>query len=324
MTLLAYEPDPPAIEAFRLQLRAGGFSPLPLNGKRPLMEGWARLGDVTEHEIRRWTRIRPAETNTGVLTRTSPAFDIDILDPEAAEAVERLARERFEESGVFPVRFGKRLARKPLMASNANPAFLARAIEKHRPTVLIDEFDAMAAGDQAMAEALRGQLNSSFDRDGAKVGKCVPLPGGGYDEREFSTWAATWIAGIRKIPDTVEDRSVVLRLKRKLSSEKVARFRGRDGGELTVLKRKTIRFVADNEHRLRDIEPDMPEALNAAGDRATDAWEPLIAIADVAGGDWPQRARNAARLVDCRSICAGSKYAYRVGGAQTRLPAALS
>jgi hypothetical protein len=41
-----------------------------------------------------------------VLTRTSPAFDIDILDPEAAEAVERLARERFEESGVFPVRFG--------------------------------------------------------------------------------------------------------------------------------------------------------------------------------------------------------------------------
>ena len=673
MTALAHEPDPAAIEAFRLQLRAGGFSPLPLNGKRALMEGWARLGDATDHEIRRWTRTRSAETNTGVLTRTSPAFDIDILDPEAAEAVERLARERFEESGVFPVRFGnlpkrailfrcdepfekiavelvgpsgadgekleflangqqlvvdgihpdthrpyswqggrpgdisradlaltdreqaqalhdaavallirdfgyrpkaktkankatkgagqgdlmagwqidfanhdalaaltmkllksgmndgaavnflragvsgltnvdedrrarrlkeipamvasgrakledeaaprppapgsspgagsegttapwcdaerdtvvrlaegdsaaflararedpgfpfepaaitallrfakdrradwqrlraqlkaepkihlstleavmkadsangdsgddglpgrpitfeetepwpdpvdgaelltdiakaigkyvimddcqrdaaalgavfththdlrdtapiffvvaptkrcgktrmerviKRLARKPLMASNANPAFLARAIEKHRPTVLIDEFDAMAAGDQAMAEALRGQLNSSFDRDGAKVGKCVPLPGGGYDEREFSTWAATWIAGIRKIPDTVEDRSVVLRLKRKLSSEKVARFRGRDGAELTVLKRKIIRFVADNEQRLRDIEPDMPEALNAAGDRATDAWEPLIAIADVAGGDWPQRARNAALTI---------------------------
>ena len=41
----------------------------------------------------------------------------------------------------------------------------------------------------------------------------------------------------------------------------------------------------------------MPEALNAAGDRATDAWEPLIAIADVAGGDWPQRARNAALTI---------------------------
>jgi hypothetical protein len=188
----------------------------------------------------------------------------------------------------------KRLVPKPLMASNATPAFLARAIEKHRPTILIDEYDATAAGDQAMAETLRGQLNSSFDRDGAKIGKCVPLAGGGYDEREFSTWAATWIAGIKKIPETVEDRSVVLRLNRKLPGEKVARFRGKDGGELDILKRKVARFVIDNERRVRDIEPDMPEALSAAGDRAPDAWEPLVAIADVAGGAWPVRARNAA------------------------------
>jgi putative DNA primase/helicase len=188
----------------------------------------------------------------------------------------------------------KRLVPKPLMASSATPAFLARAIEKHRPTALIDEYDATAAGDQAMAETLRGQLNSSFDRDGAKVGKCVPLPGGGYDEREFSTWAPTWIAGIKKIPETVEDRSVVLRLKRKLPSEKVARFRAKDGGELDILRRKIARFVVDNEQRLRDIEPDMPEALSAAGDRAPDAWEPLAAIADVAGAAWPKRAPNAA------------------------------
>jgi putative DNA primase/helicase len=156
----------------------------------------------------------------------------------------------------------KRLVPKPLMASSASPAFLARAIEKHRPTILIDEYDATATGDQAMSETLRGQLNSSFDRDGAKIGKCVPLPGGGYDEREFSTWAATWIAGIKKIPETVEDRSVILRLKRKLPGEKVARFRAKDGGELAILKRKVARFVVDNEQRLRDIEPDMPEALS--------------------------------------------------------------
>ena len=29
-------------------------------------------------------------------------------------------------------------------------------------------------------------------------------------------------------------------------------------------------------------------------DRAADTWEPLIAIADLAGGDWPTRARTAA------------------------------
>ena len=189
------------------------------------------------------------------------------------------------------------------MASSATPAFLARLIEKHRPTVLIDEFDATVTGDQAMAETLRGQLNSSFDRDGAQVGKCVPLPGGGYEEREFSTWAPTWIAGIKKIPETVEDRSVVLRLKRKLPGEKVARFRGKDGGELSALRRKIARFVADNEQHLRDIEPNMPKSLNAAGDRAPDAWEPLVAIADVGGR----------RLAAARPECGGGAHRRRYG-----------
>jgi hypothetical protein len=188
----------------------------------------------------------------------------------------------------------KRAVPKPLMASGTSPAFLARVIEKHRPTVLIDEFDAAVKGDPAMAETLRGQLNSSFDRDGAKIGKCVPLPGGGYEEREFSTWAPTWIAGIKKIPETIEDRSIVLRLKRKLPGQKVRRLRGKDGGEFDILKRQIVRFVADNERRLREIEPQAPDALDAAGDRAADAWDPLFAIADVAGGAWPRRARAAA------------------------------
>jgi putative DNA primase/helicase len=188
----------------------------------------------------------------------------------------------------------KRLVPKPLMASSATPAFLARVIEKHRPTVLIDEFDATAAGDRAMAETLRGQLNSSFDRDGAKVGRCVPLPGGGYDEREYSTWAATWIASIKKIPDTVKDRGVVLQLKRKLPGQMVARFRGKDGGELNALRRKTARWVADNEQRLRDIEPSAPKELEAVSDRAADAWDPLFSISDTAGGEWPRRAREVA------------------------------
>jgi hypothetical protein len=188
----------------------------------------------------------------------------------------------------------KRAVPKPLMASGTTPAFLGRVIEKHRPTVLIDEFDAAVKGDPAMSETLRGQLNSSFDRDGARVGKCVPLPGGGYEEREFSTWAPTWIAGIKTIPETVEDRSIVLRLKRKLPGQKVSRLRGRDGGEFDTLRRKIARFVADHEQELRQIEPKAPAALDSAGDRVADAWEPLFAIADVAGGDWPRRARAAA------------------------------
>jgi hypothetical protein len=52
------------------------------------------------------TRITSA-LNTGILTRTAPTLDIDIASPEAAEAIEALARERFEERGHVLVRIGQ-------------------------------------------------------------------------------------------------------------------------------------------------------------------------------------------------------------------------
>ena len=160
--------------------------------------------------------------------------------------------------------------------------------------MLIDEYDAQAAGDKEMAESLRGQLNSSFNRRSAVVLKSVPLPGGGWDTRQFSTWAPTCVAGIGKQSETVEDRGVIIRLERKPRDVKVSRLRGKDGGELAVLARKLARFVVDNEHAIRNAEPEVPDALN---DRQQDAWTPLFTVADVAGGAWPDRARAAAKAL---------------------------
>jgi hypothetical protein len=109
--------------------------------------------------------------------------------------------------------------------------------------------------------------------------------------RKFSTWTATCVAGIGQVPDTVADRSIIIRLERKLHTQTVKRLRARDGGELHELARKIARFVADNEERLRRDQPDVPKELN---DRARDAWDPLLAIADIAGGDWPERGKRAA------------------------------
>lgn len=62
-------------------------------------------------------------------------------------------------------------------------------------------------------------------------------------------------------------------------------------------KRKIARFVADNETALRAIEPNPP--LPVDNDRARDMWEPLLAVADLIGDDWPERAREAGKaLVD--------------------------
>jgi Protein of unknown function (DUF3631) len=192
----------------------------------------------------------------------------------------------------------ERLVPRPLLVSGITAAFLERAIEAHRPTLLIDEYDALTSNDPALAEAARAQLNRSARRRGARVGKNVPLPGGGYESRLFSTWAPTVIAGIGKPPATIMDRAVPVDLKRKLSNEPVRPLRDRDGADLVVLARKIARFVDDNAEMLRKIEPTPPLAVN--NDRAKDMWEPLLAIADTAGGGWPRRAREAA-LALCRT-----------------------
>ena len=187
-----------------------------------------------------------------------------------------------------------RLVPRPQLTSGITAALLPRLVEKHRPTLFVDEYDSQAAGDREMAESLRGQLNSSFNKSSAAVLKLVPLPGGGWDERRFSTWAPTCVAGIGMVPDTVKDRSVVIRLLRKPLDAKVGRLRGRDGGDLLELARKAARFVNDNEQAIRSADPASPGALN---DRQADAWDPLLAIAEVAGGAWPERARKAAQAL---------------------------
>jgi putative DNA primase/helicase len=183
-----------------------------------------------------------------------------------------------------------RLVRRPLLSSSVSAPVLFRVIEDHQPTILIDEFDAQTSADKYMGEALRGVLNSGFNRAGARVLRSVAKDKS-WEPRAFSTWAAVALAGIGKVPATVADRSIVVTLQRKRISERVRRLRRRDGAELNDLARKIVRFVADCAGPLSAAEPKTPEGLN---DRAADAWEPLIAIADVAGGAWPRRAREAA------------------------------
>ena len=112
-------------EGVRRQLLEGGYCPLPLNGKIPVLKAWQKRQETTLDEIALWSRTHSAAENTGILTRLTPAFDIDIRDPDAAAAVENLVCERFEERGRFLVRFGARPKRAILFRTSTPFAKIA-------------------------------------------------------------------------------------------------------------------------------------------------------------------------------------------------------
>jgi hypothetical protein len=83
-------------------------------------------------------------------------------------------------------------------------------------------------------------------------------------------------------------------MQRKPRGAKVARCRRRDRAEFAGLRRQALRWATDNLERLRNASPKLPDVLN---DRAADNWEPLLAIAELAGDAWVLKARNAAKAL---------------------------
>ncbi len=177
-----------------------------------------------------------------------------------------------------------RLVHRPLTASNITPAALFRSIDAWRPTLLVDEADAFMKEN----EELRGLLNCGHTRDSAYI---VRVVGDDHTPTKFTVWGAKAIAGIGRLADTLMDRSITLELRRKLPHESVERLRYVEPGLFETLAAKLARFAGDHSESVRLARPELPPSLN---DRAQDNWEPLLAIADVAGGRWPSWARDAA------------------------------
>jgi hypothetical protein len=177
-----------------------------------------------------------------------------------------------------------RLACRPLTVSNIAPAALFRSLELWQPTLLIDEIDTFLSEH----EEARGILNAGFTRDSAFVIRCT---GDDHTPTPFNVWGAKALCGIGKIADTLQDRSIPLRLRRKLAGEETVKIRHADKSNFAELVGKLARFAIDNRESVRVARPAEIEGLN---DRANDCWEPLLAVAESAGGDWPGLARKAA------------------------------
>lgn len=221
-----------------------------------------------------------------VLTHLVAEFDY------APRLVIRSAEKRSGKSRLLEVIDA--LAYSPLRAVNATVAYIFRSLTADPPpTLLFDECDTIF-GSKKVAEnneELRGLLNAGFQR-GLTFGRTV---GPNHVTQEFATFAMAALAGIGRMPETIEDRGVVVKMKRRTPGEVVHPYRlGRDGPKLNKMRDRIAEWANEVRGEVHDEYPDLP-----VDDRAADLWEPLVRVADLAGGQWPKLAREAAEaLVD--------------------------
>jgi hypothetical protein len=173
----------------------------------------------------------------------------------------------------------QRLVNKALISSNISPASIYRVIEKWSPTLLVDEADTFLKDN----DELRGVINSGHTRSAAYVVRVNPVT---LEPERFSTFGPKVIAMIGRMPSTLEDRSIHIKMERRTRKEQVKPLRATPLSEFEILRCKLLRWVDDHKEMIAKIEPKIPECLN---DRAADNWLPLLAIAQATGSDWPTK-----------------------------------
>jgi hypothetical protein len=180
------------------------------------------------------------------------------------------------------------LADRACRSDGITAAALYRRIDRLAPSMLMDEMDTRLHGESG--ELLRGVLNSGFCR-GGRITICV---GDDHEERNFRTFCPKVLSGIGRLWDTVQSRSITIRMEKasRAELEQLTRLRRDRIGRITEpLRRKFTRWASDAREDLNDADPDVPDVLEG---RQADVWRPLLAIADAVGGPWVETARAAA------------------------------
>ncbi|MGJ5754826.1 uncharacterized protein DUF3631 [Streptomyces puniciscabiei] len=192
------------------------------------------------------------------------------------------------------------LVPQPMTAVNASAAALFRSVSNPngRPTILFDEIDTIFGPKAGDNEELRGFLNAGHRRTGVTY-RCIG-DGGNQTVQAFPSYAGVAVAGLGNLPDTIMTRSVIIRMRRRARNERIEPFRARiHEAEGHQLRDRLAQWAEHARGFVMGAWPDMPDGVT---DRPADVWEPLLAVADAAGGAWPERARAA-----CVTLVTASK-----------------
>lgn len=192
------------------------------------------------------------------------------------------------------------LSARALSASNATPSTLFRSVELWMPSIFFDEADTFFKDNNELLGMVNaGYKSSGFVLRSEKVEDS-------FIPKKFPVYGAKSIAGIaleKHLHDSTMSRGIVLNMRRKLPDETVTRLRYAEQGLFEKLCAKLERAAEDYAVAIQSARPRLPEVLS---DRAQDNWEPLLAIAEVAGSSWTERATNAALTLSRQSNEKGS------------------
>ena len=185
----------------------------------------------------------------------------------------------------------------PVHAVNTTSAYLFRKVAQvdedgkpAPPTILYDEIDTVFGPKAKDNEDIRGMLNAGH-RKGAVAGRCV-VRGKIVETEELPAYCAVMLAGLDDLPDTLMSRAVVSRMRRRAPSEPVEPWRHRINAPEGQLLGQRLAVWADSvSEQASGTWPEMPPGVE---DRSADVWEALLAVADLAGGHWPDDARRSA------------------------------
>jgi hypothetical protein len=205
-----------------------------------------------------------------------------LLSPEAASGKTRVL-------DVLEV-----LVPEPMLSLSASPAAVFRTLADRQITLLFDEVDAIWSkrGKDDNHEDLRALLNAGYKR-GATIPRCV---GPKHEVQHFRVFGAVALAGLGSLPDTIMSRSIIIRMRRRAPGEIVEPFRTRSQEPEGHAIRDRLALWSDRVGPAAgEAWPEMPPGIV---DRPSEVWEPLVAIADAAGGRWPEIARAA-----CVELC---------------------
>ena len=177
----------------------------------------------------------------------------------------------------------------PMLSVGPSPAAIFRTLDKQNLTLLFDEADTVwrQRGKEDCYEDLRMLMNAGYRR-GATIPRCT---GPQHDVHNFPVFCAVALAGLGELPETILTRSVIIRMRRRAPGEVIESFRPRlHDADGHALRDRLAGWAPEVGPRIGDPWPKLPEGVE---DRPAEVWEPLVSIADLAGGDWPDLAREA-------------------------------